>query len=132
MATRTPRIAVTLVPYPTPPKGHDMTFTLSVLNVLIAVTAVLAIIDGVQRLRSRGNNTLLAVLELVFSIALGLTFFVALPLGTLTIAVMLEVVLIITLVAGGRGRKLLTVIAAIANAIVILASIGWLTIPGFI
>jgi hypothetical protein len=109
-----------------------MTFTLSVLNVLIAVTAVLAIIDGIQRLRSRGNNTLLAVLELVFSIALGLTFFVALPLGILTIAVVLEVVLVVTLVAGGKGRKLLTLIATITNGVLILASIGWLTIPGFI
>jgi hypothetical protein len=112
-----------------------VTLTFTLLTVIIAGTAVLALVDAVQRLRHRGSSTVLAVIELVLGVALGLTFFVVLPAPTLTIAIALEVVLVLSLVfrgKGGRRSPNLTVIALILNTLVLLVTLGWIAVPGLI
>jgi hypothetical protein len=112
-----------------------MTFTLSLLNILIIIVGILAIVDGIGRLRGRGASSILAIAELVLGVLLLLTFFWAtIAPGLLLIAVLLEVVFIIILVVrgGGRGRGWIgiTAVAALINLIVILRLLGVLVIPG--
>ena len=73
---------------------------ISLLLVILIVGAVLALIDGILRVRSRA--ALLAILEIVLAALLILSLFVQIPLGAFVVALALAVVLIITLVAGPR------------------------------
>lgn len=119
-----------------PQKGLTiMTFTLSWLTIITILAAVLALIDGIARVRSRGLASVLAILELLAAVLMLISIFFAFPapLGTLLFAGILEVILILILLMGGTGRRgvrTITVIALILNSIVVLIALGWLTIPG--
>jgi uncharacterized protein YqgC (DUF456 family) len=108
-----------------------MTFTL--LSILIILIGVLAIVDGVSRLRGRRVNSILAIVEIVLGalILLQLLGIVALPM--LLIAIALEVVVIILIVTRGTGRGRgylgLTAVVALLNLVYILHLLGFLTIP---
>lgn len=108
-----------------------MTFTL--LSILIILIGVLAIVDGVSRLRGRRVNSILAIVEIVLGalILLQLLGIVALPM--LLIAIALEVVVIILIVTRGTGRGRgylgLTAVVALLNLVYILHLLRFLTIP---
>jgi hypothetical protein len=109
-----------------------MTFTVAPMLVLIGITGLLALIDGVNRTRRRGSNTVLAVLELVLGIAVLITLFATLPVPFLWVIVGLEIVLALTLVVGGRGSRkapALTIVALVLNSLVLVLTLGWVDIP---
>ncbi len=106
-------------------------FTLNLLTVLILVIAILAIIDGIYRTRGRGG--ILPILTIIVGVLLGLSAFITVPFGTQVLAIVLLILLILVLVFRGstkRGPVLITVLAIILDAILILHNLGWLVIPG--
>ena len=109
-------------------------FTLTLLGLLLIVTAVLAIIDAVARLRGRRGIGVLAIIELIAAILLLLSLFITLPhaLGNEIMEIVLEIVLILLLIFRGsvrRGFAAITVIALILNTILLFTTLGWLHIP---
>ena len=111
-----------------------MTFTLTLSTVLIILIGVLAIVDGVTRLRGRRVNSILAIVEIVLAVLLLLAVFFALVLiPVLWIAIALEVVLIVLIVTRGTGRGRgylgITAVVAILNLVYILALLGVIAIP---
>jgi len=102
-------------------------FSFTLLFLILAVAAVLAIIDAVIRLRGRGG--VLAVIELIVAILLVLSWFVTVPFGQFALAVALLVVLIILLVLR-RARFTITIAALILTAAFIVLERGWIIIPG--
>lgn len=111
------------------------TVTLSWLLIITILAALLALWDGISRLRGRRSSSILAIAELVFAVLMLLSVFFAFPapLGTLLFAAVLEVILLLILLvrgAGGKGSVSVTVIALILNSVVVLIALGWLTIPG--
>ena len=100
---------------------------INLLLVILIVGAVLALIDGILRVRSRA--ALLAILELVLGALLILSLFVQIPLGAFVVALALAVVLIITLVAGPR-RGWLTAAALVFVGLWLLLTPDRLVIPG--
>ena len=109
--------------------------TVSWLLIITALAAGLAVFDGVSRLRGRGSNSVLAIIELVAAALMLLSVFIALPapFTTLLFAVLLEVVLVLILVLRSSrkgGVSTITIIALILNTAVLLIAAGWLTIPG--
>lgn len=112
-----------------------MTVTFSVLLVLVLLTGVLAIIDGIARVRGRGNSAL-AVAEIVLAVLLIIVQFFALPspFTAFLWSLLLEIVLVVQVVLGGRGRGrrgggILTIVILVLGALVLLMSAGWLQIP---
>jgi hypothetical protein len=104
------------------------------LLLLTLAAGVLAVIDGIVRVRARGG--VLAVLEIVAGALVVLSLFFPLEqtisVGRATLALILLVVLVLVL-AFRRGRgpaPVLAVIAVILAALVTLVGYGWLTIPG--
>jgi uncharacterized membrane protein len=109
-------------------------FTLTLLGLLLIVTAVLAIIDAIARLRGRRGIGVLAIIELIAAILLLLSLFITLPhaLGNEIMEIVLEIVLILLLIFRGsvrRGFAAITVIALILNTILLFTTLGWLHIP---
>ncbi len=109
--------------------------TLSWLLIITILAAAFAIFDGISRLTGRRSNSILAIVELLLAVLMLLSIFFAFPapLGTFLFSLLLEVVLVLILLirgAGARGVSVVTVVALILNAIVLLIALGWLTIPG--
>jgi hypothetical protein len=105
-------------------------FTLNLYTILILVVAILAIIDGIYRARGRGG--VLPILTIIVAVLLGLSAFISVPFGTQVLAIVLLILLILVLVFRGstkRGSVLITVLAIILDALLILHNLGWLTIP---
>lgn len=112
----------------------SFTFTLNLLFAIAAVGGVLALIDGI--LRVRGKAAILAVIEIIVAALFLLSLFLVvsgLPWSTLALAIALLILLIVQLVVRGstrRGSVALTVIAAVLIAIWIVLAQGWVVIPG--
>ncbi len=109
--------------------------TVNLLFIITILAGALSLYDGIARVRGRGANSILAIAEIVFAALLLVSLFVAFPapLGLLTWAILLLVTLILVLILRGstrRGVWVVTVIALILTAIVVLAGLGWLSIPG--
>ncbi|GAA3743012.1 hypothetical protein GCM10022239_18080 [Leifsonia bigeumensis] len=109
--------------------------TLSWLFIITILAAALALFDGISRLSGRRSNSILAIGELLFAALMLLSIFFAFPapLGTFLFSLLLEIVLVLMLLIRGTGAKgvsVVTVIALILNAVVLLIALGWLTIPG--
>lgn len=114
-----------------------MTFSVTVsgLFVLALIVAILAIVDGIARVRGRGVNSVFAVIEIVAGALLAIAQFVTMPfpLTPLVFAIVLEIVLVIVLILrGGRRAWILTVVALVLNTLLLLRLLGWLTIPGIL
>ncbi len=108
--------------------------TLSWLLLITLAAAVLSIVDGVLRSRGRGSGMAVAIAEIVLGalLLLSAVFQVQLPVGTTLIAVLLEIALVLALVLKGTGRRrspVLTIVALVANTVLLLLSLGWITIP---
>lgn len=112
-----------------------MTFTLTILSILILLIGILAIVDGVSRLRGRRVNSVLAIVEIILGIFLLLAvFFSVILIPVLFIAIALEIVAIVLIVTRGTGRGSgwlgITAVVAILNLIYILHLLGVISIPG--
>jgi hypothetical protein len=106
--------------------------TLSWLFLILVVAAALAIIDGIIRVRGKGNS-ILAIIEIIVGALLILSFFVAIPFGTIALSVVLIIVLVLQLVLRGstyRSGVTITVVALILTALYVVLALGWLRIPG--
>ncbi len=105
-------------------------FTFTWLALIVLAAGVVALVDGILRLRAR--SALLAALEIIASALLLASMFFPIPIGQGVLAVVLVVLLLIALaVRGGRRPSpALGVIALILNAAVALFAFGWLHVPG--
>lgn len=111
-----------------------MTFTITLLNILIIAIGVIAIIDGVTRLRGRRVNSIVAIIEIVLAVLLLLAVFFSLVLiPVLWLAIALEVVFIVLIVTRGTGRGRgylgITAVGALLNLVYILHLLGVIAIP---
>lgn len=97
------------------------------LVVILAAGAILALIDGI--IRVRGRSAILAILEIILAALLILSLFVQIPLGQFALSLALVVVLIIQLVVGGR-RGWLGAVALILLGLFVLLTPDRLIIPG--
>jgi hypothetical protein len=109
---------------------------LPLLTLLAIAAGVLALIDGVIRVRGRGT-AILAVIEIIvaalFLIVLIPQLSAILPVGiTATVlGIALLIVLVVQLLLGGkvrRGSVPVTIIAIVALAIWLIVSFGWIQI----
>jgi hypothetical protein len=107
--------------------------TFSLLLLIAIAGGVVALIDGVQRARGRGT-AVLAVVEIIVAALFLLSLFLpGIPFGSLVLAVVLLIVLVIQLLLRG-GRKRAGIGLALAGIILLLVWIvlvqNWLIIPG--
>lgn len=110
-------------------------FGLTWLVIVTVLAAGIALYDGISRVRGKHSNSILAIAEIVLAALMLLSLFVVFPapFTLLLFAIVLEVVLVLTLFLGGKRRKaapILTIIALVLNAVVLLTAAGWLQIPG--
>ena len=115
-----------------PRRKESFVVTLSWLLLIGLVGAVLALIDGIIRVRGRGT-AILAVVEIIVAALFILSFFVPVPFGSLVLAIVTLIVLILQLVLRGSARRSgvgLTVIAIVLVLIWIVLAQGWIVIPG--
>lgn len=109
--------------------------TLSWLLLIALIGGVLALIDGIVRVRGRGT-AILAVIQIIVAalFLLGqLDVLAAIPFGATVVAVVLLILLVLQLVLRGRttrGGVPLTVGAIIAIAAWLVLAQGWVIIPG--
>ena len=106
--------------------------TLSWLFLILIVAAALAIVDGIIRVRGKGNS-ILAILEIIIGALLILSYFVAIPFGTVALSVALIVVLVLQLVFRGSTRRsgvTITVVSLVLAALYLVLALAWLRIPG--
>lgn len=108
---------------------------LSFLLILIIIVSLLAVFDGIARLRGRGSGTIVGVLEILFGAALLVSQFVPqlVIVAPWFWSALLEIVLVIAVIVRGRGRVwIATLIALILNTVLLLVLFGWLVVPGLL
>jgi hypothetical protein len=106
--------------------------TLSWLLIIGLLGGILALVDGIIRVRGRGT-AIVAVIEIIVAALFILSFFVVVPFGSLILAIALLIVLIVQLVLRGSTRRsgvTITVVAIILTLIWIVLAQGWIVIPG--
>jgi len=105
--------------------------TLSWLLLLALAGGVLALVDGIWRLRARGGSTVVGIIEIVVAGLFLLSLFVTgIPFGALVLGIATIVVLAVALFAGGRTGRTLTIIALVVLVIWLILVNGWIVIPG--
>ncbi|GAA1964888.1 hypothetical protein [Agromyces allii] len=105
--------------------------TLSWLLLLALVGGVLALVDGIWRLRARGGSTVVGVIEVIVAALFLLSFFVpGIPWGPLVLGVATIIALVVALFAGGRTGRGVTIAALVVTAIWVVLVNHWLIIPG--
>ncbi|KQM80678.1 hypothetical protein [Agromyces sp. Leaf222] len=105
--------------------------TLTWLLLIALIGGVLALIDGIWRLRARGGSTVVGVIEVIVAALFLLTFFVpGIPWGSLVLGVATLIALVVALFAGGRTGRGVTVAALVVIAVWIVLVNQWLIIPG--
>ena len=96
------------------------------------VGGALALIDSILRLRTRRGSRVVGVIEIIVAALFLLSLFVpGVPWGWLVLGVALLVVLVVTLVTGGRTRIALPIVAIVLVVLFLLLMNRWLIIPGF-
>lgn len=107
--------------------------TLDLLFVIAVIGGVLALVDGIIRVRGRGSS-IIAVIEIIAAALFLLSLFVSgIPLGSFILAVILVILLVLQLVLRGstrRGSIALTVIALVLLVVWAVLERGWIVIPG--
>lgn len=105
--------------------------TLTPMFIITVLAAGFALFDGINRLRGRGTN-ILAIAEIVVAILMLISIFVSIPgiAGTLVLAIILEIILLVSLfVRGGRGVSIVAIVALVLTTIVVVVGLNWVTIP---
>ena len=102
---------------------------ISWLLLIGAVGGVLAVIDGIMRVRGRGTS-ILGVVEIIAAALFVLSLFVPnIPFGSVALAVVTLIVLLIAAITG-RARYTIAIVAGILLVIWLVLAVGWLNIPG--
>lgn len=105
--------------------------TLTWLLLIGLAGGVLALVDGIWRLRARGGSTVVGIIEIVVAGLFLLSLFVTgIPFGALVLGIATIVVLAVALFAGGRTGRTLTIIALVLLVIWLILVNGWIVIPG--
>jgi hypothetical protein len=101
-------------------------------SLLIALAGgILALVDGIWRLRARGGSTVVGVIELIVAGLFLLSLFVpGIPWGSLVLGIATLVVLVVALFLGGRTGRTLTIIAVVLMVVWVVLVNRWLVIPG--
>jgi hypothetical protein len=110
-----------------------MTFTIPIFNLLFiigVVGGVLALIDGITRVRSRA--AVLGIIQIIVAALFVLSlFFAGIPLGSVLLAFLTVVLLILALAfRGGRASVWLPLVALILLIIWLVLVPHAITIPG--
>ena len=104
---------------------------LSWLLLIALAGGVLALVDGIWRLRARGGSTVVGIIEIVVAGLFVLSLFLTgIPFGSLVLGIATLVVLAVALFAGGRTGRTLTIIALVVIVVWLILVNGWLVIPG--
>ena len=105
--------------------------TLTWLLLIGLAAGVLALVDGIWRLRARGGSTVVGIIELIVAGLFLLSLFLpGIPFGSVVLGVATLIVLAIAMFAGGRTGRTLTIIALVLMAIWLVLTLGWVVIPG--
>ncbi len=104
--------------------------TFNLLVLIGIVGGVLALVDGIWRLRARGGNTIVGVIEIIVAALFILSFFVPVPWGSLVLGVATLIVLAVALFLGGRTGRGVTIAGLVVVAAWIVLVNRWLVIPG--
>jgi len=105
--------------------------TLSWLLLIAVIGGVLALVDGIWRLRARGGNTVVGVIEIIVAALFLLSLFVpGIPWGSLVLGVATLIVVVVALFLGGRTGRGVTIAAAVVVAIWLVLVNHWIVIPG--
>lgn len=114
-----------------------MTITLNLLTIVTVLAAVFALVDGINRSRTRRGSSLLTIIEIVLAGLMLVSIFIVIPTpmnDTFLFALLLLITLVlIVLLPSGRGTPGATrtsIIAIVLSAVVVLVALGWLNIPG--
>jgi hypothetical protein len=104
---------------------------LSWLLLIALIGGVLALVDGIWRLRARGGNTVVGVIEVIVAALFLLSLFVSgIPWGSLVLGVATLIVVVVALFLGGRTGRGVTIAAAVVVAIWLVLVNHWIVIPG--
>jgi hypothetical protein len=104
--------------------------TLSWLLLIALVGGVLALVDGILRLRGKGS-TIVGIIETVVAALFILSLFLpGIPFGSLVLAVATLIVVVIGLVFRGRQGVGIAIAALVVIALWIVLMNRWLVIPG--
>ena len=105
--------------------------TLSWLLLIALIGGVLALVDGIWRLRARGGNTVVGVIEIIVAALFLLSLFVpGIPWGSLVLGIATLIVVVVALFLGGRTGRGVTIAAAVVIAIWLVLVNHWIVIPG--
>ena len=106
---------------------------LSWLFVIALAAGICAVIDGITRARGRGSSVL-AIIEIIAAVLFLLSlFFPGIPFGSLVLAIITTVLLVLQLVLRGgrrRGGVAITAVALVLFIVWIVLSQRWIVIPG--
>jgi hypothetical protein len=107
--------------------------TLSWLLIIAIVGGVLALLDGILRSRGRGS-AVLGILEIIAAVLFLLSFFFpGIPFGSLILAIITAVLLVVQLFMRRgvrRGGIAITIVAVVLIVLWIVLEQRWLLIPG--
>ena len=105
--------------------------TLSWLLLIALIGGVLALVDGIWRLRARGGNTVVGVIEVIVAALFLLSLFVpGIPWGSLVLGVATLIVVVVALFLGGRTGRGVTIAAAVVVAIWLVLVNHRIVVPG--
>ena len=102
---------------------------LSWLLLIALIGGILAVIDGILRLRGKGG-TVVGIVELIAGALFLLSLFVPIPFGSMVLAVITAIALIVALIVRGKSGLGLTIAALALIVIWIVLANRWLVIPG--
>jgi hypothetical protein len=104
--------------------------TLSWLLLIALVGGVLALVDGILRVRGKGN-TLVGIIEIVVAALFILSLFLpGIPFGSLVLAIATLIVIVVGLIVRGRQGVGIAIAALAVIALWIVLVNRWLVIPG--
>ena len=104
-----------------------ISFTWLLLIALIG--GILAVIDGILRLRGK-RGTVVGIVELVAGGLFLISLFVPIPFGSVVLAVITAIALIVGLIVRGKSGLGLTIGALVLIVVWIVLANGWIVIPG--
>ncbi|CAN5491144.1 hypothetical protein BH09ACT4_BH09ACT4_09680 [soil metagenome] len=110
---------------------------ISLITVVALVAGILALVDGIIRVRGRGT-AILAVIEIIVAVLFLIAFIppldalIPIAVRTITLAVVLLIILVLQLVLRGSTRRsgaAITVISIVLLIVWIVDALGWVAIP---
>ena len=104
--------------------------TFNLLVLIGVIGGVLALVDGIWRLRARGGNTIDGDIEIIVAALFILSFFVPVPWGSVVLGVATLIMLVVALFLGGRTGRGVTIAGLVVVAVWIVLVNNRLVIPG--